>query len=183
MDVPATLPEETFVDKEGVPERYLEYAVGLTRISSSVKRFMACISTEFASEDMLLREYEVGNELLPEHLVSGLRMGVTTVDSIEVAQNRNRSNLPEPIANLAAESLRSAKSILGILADLGRWEFLEGLVWLNFHYAHHAVLIFGVWEVGRLNAATAVSANGYGHGQPEGQGQERHRGCSRRKDT
>ncbi|THU88579.1 hypothetical protein K435DRAFT_311682 [Dendrothele bispora CBS 962.96] len=58
----------------------------------------------------------------------GLRMDMTIVDSIEVAQNHNRSSLLEPIANLAAESLRSAKSVLEILADLGRWELLEGLV-------------------------------------------------------
>ena len=62
-DVSATLPEETFVDKEeDVPERYLEYAVGSTRILSKVKRFVACISTEFESVDRLLRECEVGNE-------------------------------------------------------------------------------------------------------------------------
>ncbi|THU75822.1 hypothetical protein K435DRAFT_880118 [Dendrothele bispora CBS 962.96] len=96
--------------------------------------------------------------------------------SIEVVQNHNRTTLPEPIANLAVESLRSAKSVLGILADLGRRQLLEGLAWLDFYYAHHAVMVFGVWEAGRSNAVAAVSANGNEHGQLEGQGLHRDNG-------
>ncbi|THU94008.1 hypothetical protein K435DRAFT_967042 [Dendrothele bispora CBS 962.96] len=157
-DVSATLPEDTFVDKEeDVPERYFEIC--------------GWVDSDFIegeeSEDRL-QECEVGNELLeeleerrnglPEHLIFRAEdghdddrysdtqrkhyrraIGLSHVfwghvrsilgipfllckvsHSTEVAQNHNRSSLPEPIANLAAESLKSAKSILEILADLGR---------------------------------------------------------------
>ncbi|THU88564.1 hypothetical protein K435DRAFT_969443 [Dendrothele bispora CBS 962.96] len=176
-DVSATLPEETFVDKEDVPERYLEFAVGSTRISCGVKRFVVCISTEFASEDRLLRECEVGNGLLeeleewryklPEHSVIRAEDGRDD-DGYSATRRRHRRAIgllyvfwgyvrsilgrPFLLCEVNPELSRSPKSVLGILADLGRWELLEGLV-------------------GRLNAA-AVSVNDGGrieriHPNPE----------------
>ncbi|THU87134.1 hypothetical protein K435DRAFT_804578 [Dendrothele bispora CBS 962.96] len=139
-DVSVTLPEDTFVDKEeDVPERYLEYVVG--------------VDSDFVEGE--------------------------DVRGVYFDRNHNGSSLPEPIANLAAESLRTAKSVLGILVDLGRHQLLEGLVWLDFHYAHRAVLVLGAWEVGRLNAAAAVSVNGSEQGQLEGQGLDRDNGIER----
>jgi len=65
--------------------------------------------------------------------------------------------LPDSISYLASESVRAAKSALGILANLSRRKLLEGSVWLDFYYVHHAVLVFGVGELGRLNAVSADS--------------------------
>ncbi|THU77962.1 hypothetical protein K435DRAFT_973721 [Dendrothele bispora CBS 962.96] len=189
-DVSVTLPEDTFVDREeDVPERYLEYAVGLTRISSAGEDGENGLSRECEAwerviagvggvEEWTSGAFDVWAEdrrdddgysttwrrrhhrraigvlhVLWDHVRSilGRPFLLCKVNhSIEVTQNHNGSSLPEPIANLAAESLRSAKSVLGILAELGRYQLLEGLV-------------------GRLNAAAAVSANDGEQGQLEGQ--------------
>ncbi|THU79936.1 hypothetical protein K435DRAFT_874922 [Dendrothele bispora CBS 962.96] len=97
-DVSATLPEDTFVDKEeDVPEKYLQYAVGSTRISSRVKKFVACISMDLRVRidccgnvrfgNGLLEELEEWRYKLPEHFFLRAEDGR---DDIEYSATRRK---------------------------------------------------------------------------------------------
>ncbi|SPO25304.1 uncharacterized protein UTRI_10095 [Ustilago trichophora] len=60
---------------------------------------------------------------------------------IEQVQNQRLGPLSPDIAQLASAGLRSARSVLEMCEQLHQQDMLEGVVWLDCYYLHHAMLI------------------------------------------
>ncbi|KAM0755787.1 hypothetical protein T439DRAFT_295772 [Meredithblackwellia eburnea MCA 4105] len=57
---------------------------------------------------------------------------------------RRPQSLPDGIHRLAEAAVTAARSVMHSLHRLDSFDSLEGVIWLDFYYVHHATLILGV---------------------------------------
>jgi len=185
IDVSASFPDEDFSNGGDTPHGFLQYAVTLGDISAQIKRFIASISTHFASPEYLVETTDMANQLdqvlsrweqsLPLHLQSSAPFPTSRhrrcVHLLHATYNHLRSvlgrpfllcyvdqeldyrstplpdsthTIPASINALAQISLVGARKCLTILADLASHSCLEGELWYDYYYIHHASLILSL---------------------------------------
>ncbi|WVR09700.1 hypothetical protein IAU60_006776 [Kwoniella sp. DSM 27419] len=76
-------------------------------------------------------------------------------------QAESHSSLPPSIAHLADMAVKAARSSMGHLRSLGSHKLLEGQVWLDLLYVHHATFILGLPYLSRTEKAAVGSTTQY----------------------